>query len=232
MHEKKIVVVIVEGPSDETALGGVLNEYFSSTEVKFKVIHGDITSDYTTTADNVVSRINEVIQSLEEYFDFRPGDIQSVLHIADTDGAFTENSVTQGSLDHILYFTDHMEAEDIAEAETRNRRKAEILFKLWGQNYLQKIINGKKYKIPYKIYYNSCNLEHVLYGSLMDYTDDEKLSMADDFADRYEGKLDEFLNFIRGTDVAVSGTYQQTWKYIEKDKHSLERHTNMHLIFA
>ncbi len=55
--------------------------------------------------------------------------------------------------------------------------------------------------------------------------------MSDDFAERYEGKTDEFIEFISDPVVAVEGTYQKTWDYIEKDVHSLERHSNMHLIF-
>ncbi len=34
MSEKKVIVVIVEGPSDENAIGGILKEYFSSEEVQ------------------------------------------------------------------------------------------------------------------------------------------------------------------------------------------------------
>ena len=43
MNEKKVVTVIVEGPSDENAIGGILKEFFSSEEVQFAVVHGDIT---------------------------------------------------------------------------------------------------------------------------------------------------------------------------------------------
>ena len=42
MSEKKVIVVIVEGPSDENAIGGILKEYFSTDEVQFAVVHGDI----------------------------------------------------------------------------------------------------------------------------------------------------------------------------------------------
>lgn len=56
--------------------------------------------------------------------------------------------------------------------------------------------------------------------------------MADEFAERYEGKVDQFINFISDAAVAVPGTYKATWRFIEKDKHSLERHSNMHLIFT
>ena len=37
MNEKKVVTVIVEGPSDENAIGGILKEFFSSEEVQFPV---------------------------------------------------------------------------------------------------------------------------------------------------------------------------------------------------
>ena len=46
-----------------------------------------------------------------------------------------------------------------------------------------------------------------------------------------EGKANEFTEFISGSPIAVPGTYQKTWDYIEKDKNSLNRHSNMHLIF-
>lgn len=71
----------------------------------------------------------------------------------------------------------------------------------------------------------------MLYDELRDFTDEEKQILSDDFADKYDGKVNEFIDFISDTQIAVSGTYQQTWDYIEKDKNSLNRHSNMHLIF-
>lgn len=34
VNEKKVIAVIVEGPSDEAALGSILKEYFSSAEIQ------------------------------------------------------------------------------------------------------------------------------------------------------------------------------------------------------
>ena len=92
-------------------------------------------------------------------------------------------------------------------------------------------MSSKVHNIRYRIYFNSCNLEHVLYGVLKNFSDDEKEELSDDFAERYEGKLNEFIRFISDDVLAVQGTYNETWRFIEKDKHSLERHSNMHLIF-
>jgi len=42
MAKKKVMLFIVEGPTDETSLSTVLNRIFSSSTVKFQVVHGDI----------------------------------------------------------------------------------------------------------------------------------------------------------------------------------------------
>ena len=74
-------------------------------------------------------------------------------------------------------------------------------------------------------------MEHVLYGELKDFTDEEKEIRSDDFADLYEGRAEAFIEFISDLAVAVPGTYKDTWNYIEKNYNSLNRHSNMHLLF-
>lgn len=105
----------------------------------------------------------------------------------------------------------------------KHTQKAKNLFKLYS--------SGKIKGVSYKIYFNSCNLEHVLFNELKDFTDDEKEDLADDFAEKYEGRVEEFIEFISQEDLIAPGTFKQTWRFIEKEKHSLERYTNMHLIF-
>jgi hypothetical protein len=223
MSEKKVIAVIVEGPSDENAIGGILKEFFSSEEVQFAVVHGDITSDEFTTIDNAVSKVDGIIDGIRSRYGYKWEDFIRVIHIADTDGAFTKDCVVESDTKEILYFEDHMETSNVAATEKRNKHKSEIMFKLYS--------TGKIHDIRYRLYFNSCNLEHVLYKELKNFSDDEKEEMADEFAERYEDKVDEFISFISDSEIAVSGTYKATWRFIEKDKHSLERHSNMHLIF-
>lgn len=45
LKAKKVIFVILEGPTDEDALSSVLKAIFSSAEVHFQVIHGDITTE-------------------------------------------------------------------------------------------------------------------------------------------------------------------------------------------
>ena len=70
----------------------------------------------------------------------------------------------------------HIYIKNVNTVTERNRRKGEILYKVRK--------TGKIDGIPYRIYFNSCNLEHVLYGELRDYSDEEKQIFSDEFADR------------------------------------------------
>lgn len=223
MSEKKVVAVIVEGPSDESAIGGILKEYFSSAEVQFAVVHGDITSNYSTAVDNVVAKVGDLIEGIQRRYGYRWEDFLRIIHITDTDGTFTKDCTREAEVEDIQYYEDHIEYSDIAEVEKRNSHKAEIMCKLYT--------TGKVRDIRYRLYFNSCNLEHVLYNELKDFSDEEKEELSDEFAEKYEGKVQEFIDFISDDSIAVSGTYKETWKYIQKDINSLQRHSNMHLIF-
>lgn len=223
MSEKKVVAVIAEGPSDEAALGTILKEYFSSSEVQFVVVHGDITTKEYTSVDNILIKVNELIELIKQRYGYKTTDFLKIIHIADMDGAFCKDAIIEADVENIQYFVDHIETKNASYLKRKHKQKAEILFKLYSTGN----ING----VSYRIYFNACNLEHVLFNELKDFTDIEKQDMADDFAEQYEGKVEEFITFISKEDIAVSGSFKQTWKYIEKRHHSLERHSNMHLIF-
>ena len=56
MARKKIVFVIVEGPSDSEALSGILNKIFSDNTVYVHIVHGDITTQADTNSTNIVKK--------------------------------------------------------------------------------------------------------------------------------------------------------------------------------
>ena len=225
MSEKKVVIFIVEGPSDEAALGTIMKEYFSSNEVQFIVMHGDITLKDCVSSATILKKINEQIESVKSRYRYSQDDFIKIIHIVDTDGVYiADTDIVETDVKEIQYYEDHIDAKCANIIAERNKRKGDILYKLRK--------TGKINGIPYQIYFNSCNLEHVLYGELKDYSDEEKQILSDDFADRYDGKVGEFVEFILSPNIAVQGTYQKTWDYIEKELNSLKRHTNMHLIFG
>ncbi len=224
MKEKKVVLFIVEGPSDEAALGPVMKEYFSSDEVQFVVVHGDITLKDNVSLDDIKKKINEQIEYIQRRYRYNFDDFIRIIHIVDMDGVYIPSEdIKNADIEEVQYYEDFILAKHVQVIADRNKRKGDILFKLRK--------TGKIHEIPYRIYFNSCNLEHVLYGELKNYSNEEKQRLSDEFADKYDGRAEEFVTFISEPAIAVLGTYQKTWDYIEKDKNSLHRHSNMHFIF-
>lgn len=225
MGEKKVIVFIVEGRSDEAALGSIMKEFFSNHEVQFIVVHGDITLKDYVSVDTIRNKINDQVDKIKNRYRYQYSDFLKIIHIVDTDGVYIpESDIQQEDVEKVTYYIDHIAAKNPEAIRKRNKIKGDILFKLRKTGKIHKTI-------PYKVYFNSCNLEHVLYGELRNFTDEEKEEHSDAFAEEYEGKVDQFIAFISDLSVAVSGSYQKTWDYIEKERNSINRYTNMNLIF-
>ena len=60
MARKKIVFVIVEGPSDDEALGLMLNKIYDRAEVFVHITHGDITTQ--AKQENILSKIGSIVR--------------------------------------------------------------------------------------------------------------------------------------------------------------------------
>lgn len=60
--QKKIIFVIVEGPSDDTALSLLLTRIFDKNMIYVQITHGDITSDFQVNPTNIVMKITKLIK--------------------------------------------------------------------------------------------------------------------------------------------------------------------------
>ena len=82
--------------------------------------------------------------------------------------------------------------------------------------------------IPYRVFYMSCNLDHVLYNE-QNLEDNQKVDMADEFADQYLDDIDAFISFMNDKSLIFEGNFKETWKQIKLNKNSLMRHSNLHI---
>lgn len=221
---RKIVFVIVEGPSDDLALGTLLERIYDRNTVHVQIEHGDITTRSGTNAGNVVNKVCDCVKGYARNL-FKPKDFCRIIHITDTDGAFipNDNVVEDKSAAKTLYSEISIRTKNKSGIEDRNAQKRENLNRL---SSVREIWN-----IPYQIYYMSCNLDHALYGKLNS-SDEEKEADATAFAVKYREDIPEFLKFITESDFSVMDDYPQSWQFIREGLHSLERHTNIGLCFA
>ncbi len=221
---KKIILFIVEGPSDKLSLSGILNRLTSDNNVKFYIVGGDVT---TVKGVNAANALVQVHKKIKEFIAKEPGikksDIVKVVHLVDSDGAFIgDDSIIFNENVRIKYTEQAIFTQNVEDIKKRNAQKREVIKRL----YLCKEIGG----IAYKMYYFSCNLEHVLHNEI-DVDDDLKEDYAYDFDERYIDNPQNFIDFIN-SDFAVEGDYKGTWKYLMEENNSLSRASNFHLYFS
>lgn len=223
MARKKIVFVIVEGPSDDTALGVILNRLYDKNLVHVEVTHGDITiRDWVATTD-IASKIGDLVKQYAAKNHFKQSDFQEVIHLVDTDGVFIppEAVVEDSSCFEPFYTLTEIRTNNVDFIRKRNNHKKGVLSRLVALNRVWKLV-------PYRVYYFSSNLDHVLYDK-QNSSDAEKEDDSYAFAKRYKSNISEFLNFICDSNFSIKGSYRESWSFIEDGLNSLERHANLGL---
>lgn len=223
MKSKKVVLFIVEGPSDQSALSAILSKIFDQDKVYVYVVHGDVTAENGATPQNIVRKVNAFIKNHMSTYRLRKADMLQVVHLMDTDGAYVpDNAVTElVTVPKTVYNPGQIIAANRQQIIDRNRRKRANMDRL----ALAPAIAG----IPYLAIYMSCNLDHVLYNKLNSHDSDKrKDSIA--FASKYRD-TEAFISFINDSDFSVSGNRKETWEYIRQGLNSIDRHTNLGLCF-
>lgn len=171
MARKKVVLVIVEGPSDDTALGVMLNQIYDKDKVRVHIMHGDITTRKGVRSDNIVAKIGDEVRKYAKSNHYTSKHFKQIIHIVDMDGAYIpkKNVILDLEHDKISYDSDGIHTPNQQEIIERNRQKTDNLYRLRGI--------GQVWQVPYRVYYMSCNLDHVLHNR-RNSTDDEKETEA------------------------------------------------------
>ncbi len=224
MARKKIVFVIVEGVSEEDALGAILSHIYDKSTVWVQVLRKDITSEYDVKPSNIVSKLGNIIKDYAKKNNYEKDDFKEIIHLVDMDGAYipNKNVVEDKSAKDPIYSLTDIKTADKSGIENRNQRKSANINRICTCKDI--------WTIPYSAYYMSCNLDHVLYNKLNS-TDEEKENDAFQFAKRYKDKTEEFISFIGQSDFSVVGDFKESWEFIKLDLHSLERYTNFGICF-
>ena len=63
MARRKIVFVIVEGPSDDEALSVLLNRMYDKNTVHVHITHGDVTTKRGAGSSTILAMLGEIIET-------------------------------------------------------------------------------------------------------------------------------------------------------------------------
>ncbi|MCB2339300.1 hypothetical protein [Clostridium estertheticum] len=224
MKSKKIVLFIVEGVTDRNSFALVLSKIIEKDKiVRFKVIHGDITTQNGVSASNIYAKITDYIKEFISSDMYKKSDISNVIHLVDTDGAFINDEQvlqkdTNGSIE---YNTQNIYAKNTDNIKKRNKQKSQILSKLATTNMVYA-------NLSYRVYFFSSNLEHVIHN-IQGVNDDDKRRFAEKFEDEFITNPISFIEFMNNPEFAINAEYKDTWEFIKKDTNSLKRFTNFNL---
>lgn len=224
---KKTLLFIVEGENDRKEIFAMLKTPYLHTiidkyVIEFDVVKNDITAMSGIDCNNIVHAVGKRITSwIRNSTGTKHSDIEMVIHIIDTDAAFIPDSciINDGICD-FRYYDDSIKTLNVRKAMQRNKAKSEKLNRLIHTN---EICN-----IPYQVFFVSCNMDHVLFNN-RNMPDDKKGASADWFVRQCKNNPDIVLGTIFNKNICLNATYIESWKWIQQDIRSLQRHTNFNL---
>ena len=237
---RKVILVFVEGESDETVVGFVtdsLVERLENMHITLKVMYGDVFSDRRYSASSGTKIANDRICEVLATEKWEVSDLLFVAFVTDTDGMFMNPTslVVDDSMEGTdsfqydlqtrrLLFSTTKKKKDIIETRQRKARHVNRLIKD-GTSLLV-----KRKLVQTFVYYNSVNLEHVLFGKIL--PNHEKIGAADDLIDQYEEKgyagVEEILAFFQSR--CPADDYEQSWQFIKQNEMT-NGHSNLALLF-
>lgn len=225
-NTKKVLLFVVEGATEETALARIMENIFSTKRIFFDIAHGDITVQ-GGMGKKPRERIRDlVLAQMNRNKSYGWNDLEQIVQICDTDGAFVpDDKVLRAPGSGLEYREDAILSPNPEGIRARNKEKAESMRKLSRIHSLT--YRGRS--VPYALHYFSRNMEHALHGKAETLSDRMKIELANELRRRYENDPSGFRDFVNSAEVLVSGDFSQTWDYLESGVRSLERGSNIAL---
>lgn len=218
---KQIVLIIVEGISEKNALEGIFKVILQKENIVELVVYdGDILTS-STPIDKIIRKCLETLTKNG----FLANDLKNIIQIADLDGCYIDNTkVIEKPAGNIRYNDTTIECTDIRSVTLRNQNKRNSINELRTTKNIT--IDGVT--VPFKLYYNSCNLEHVLYGA-RSLSGSQKATQAMTFALRFDTRETEFIPFIKAS--TLSKEEDELWEFIKTGSNSLSKSSTMYFLF-
>ena len=132
MARRKIVFVIVEGPSDDEALGILFSKIYNKESVYVHIMHGDITTQTGVSASNIVAKVGNCVKQYASQNHYKAIHFIEIIHIVDMDGAYVPESavVEDSELKKTIYSSTEIRTANRDKIIERNKIKRENIHRL------------------------------------------------------------------------------------------------------
>lgn len=217
---QRVCLLIVEGSSDKISLFNIFSKYLSKNKLRTYIMKTDITSESGIKPENIEKNLAQRIESFLKQDKLKKSDITNIIHLTDLDGTFIDDKYVKFNKEYEqpFYTTSDIQTVRPNSIKDRNHRKADNIRKLLT---VDSILTK-----PYKLYFMSCNIDHVLHN-VNNISDAEKQRLAEEFADKFLGHELTFLDYLKNEGVIDSDTYEESWDKVQCGLNSLKRKTNI-----
>ncbi|MDA2884810.1 hypothetical protein ACYT4K_06250 [Lactococcus lactis] len=230
---KKIILVFVEGVSDDTVFNFLLENICNQQKYKTEIIGGDPFSDNENIRKGGKTIVNEAVKGYLSKNKLKAKDIEYVAFITDADG------INIPRRDFIIEEVHAMESNYIYDLDngivksknlicktnilTSWKRKNEKLCPLMCDGVTTRV---NSYNIPIGLYFNSVNLEHVTQGKILPW--DKKDDAADDLIDQYENNIEGLFQIFK--DKTISDNLKDSWEALKESEWRVP-YSNVNILF-
>ncbi len=219
VKKNKVVLLIVEGPSDartlENGIRETIRKRHKNCSMKVLVAHKDATfmnkQNKVVYSTEIIKNIHDFVEGFlkQPYLKLKTSDLLSIGLITDLDGCYGDKSVFIENKNIAKAYYDLEKnvcyCKNINAFLSSRNLKRSNLNKLSGT----KTILFSKKEIPFHIFYFGINLEHALYNK-PNCTDSEKEQLSNKFDVEYGGGGDLFLNRLKEIPL-ISTVYKESW---------------------
>ncbi|MDF0728666.1 hypothetical protein PY093_18740 [Cytobacillus sp. S13-E01] len=230
--KKKVLFVIVEGDSDSQFFYDELQRKYTNELVLIKAYNGDIFTDPELQGVEIRERIRQFF--IKRIGELKLKDFLGILHFSDTDGSFIPDDNIRVNVNqeiNVLYRENGIFVNSIEQQEGLHYRNKIKRVNTQTVRFIDHITYNKV-KIPYRLFYLSQHLEHVVFNEL-NVPQNQKQKKIISFLKDMQGESTIF-NLLSSHFPPVQDIdhkHVESWNYIYQDIHSLQRYTNAALMY-
>lgn len=231
---KKALFAIVEGDSDSHFFFDELQKKCRDEHILIKAYDGDIFTDYSKMDIPIRDRIRAFF--VERMGELRVSDFLGILHLTDTDGAFVSDDkviVDLNQQEKIIYSVNGIFVNSAEQQEKMQRRNQQKKSQTAAARFISNITYNK-IEIPYRLFYLSQHLEHVVFDEL-NVPGNEKIKKIIKFIKEQAApnSIESLLNnHFPQLPVLTESKHKESWDFIFQGDNSLQRYTNAELMYG
>lgn len=222
--------MLVEGDTDELLLIERLRQLFKDKEIRFEPQHGDIFYQRDKKEQAIKEVIGERVKEILMKRKFKPSNILAVLHILDTDGCFIASThvAVDTEQPNLTQYNEGSITVNSEEQKARIEERNEIR----SRNVQMMSSTQTLAQYAYQAYYFSRHLEHVVFDE-MNPCREEKVEKIENFLEELTIPIEQFLAQYMpvGQGEGYATMHLESWEFITENIHSLQRYTNVSLMF-